>query len=824
MSGRLAQDQDPAGGSKTFSPVSFVPGGMTTTLTTAMNVATTYETLTTSDFVLQRQNTLPNGLTSRFTFDTTDVSTSIAPDGTTTVETDTPDPRLGLDSPVRSVKVTTPAGLTRTETTTRTVTGSDGGLASTTEQMSVAGIPGAWTRAFDPSALTWTTTSPVGRSATVTVDAADRPTNVTAPGVTPVQMTYDSHGRLASVTQGTFAAGGGAQPRTWTMSYDGNGFLASVTDPMGSSVAYTNDSVGRPQHTRLPEVDGGTRDLQTAFDGDDNVTAVTLPRNTSQEQHELQYTPADQLSLYSPPAPGAGTWSTSDEYDLDHRLTRETRPDGATIVPDYDSAGRLAHITAPQGITTMAYYPGGGPSPGHLKSIAAPNGETLTYAYDGPLATSASWSGAVNGSVGFGYDTAFRVTSQTINGGSSVAFAYDADDLLTSAGAVTSVAHDTQNGRIAGSTLGAITDAYAYDANGLLATYTGQFTGLSVYVETVLSRDGDQRITERTETIAGTTTDWTYRYDVAGRLTDVSKNGVAVSHYGYDADDNRTNVTIGGVTVNPSYDVQDRLQTYGNATYAYGPNGELQSKTAGSQVTGTIYDVFGNLLHVALPDGTAIDYLVDGQNRRIRKQVNGTTTSAFIYLDALRPAAQLDGQGNVVARFVYATRSNVPDYMTTPTGTYRIFSDHLGSPRLVANVATGAIAQRLDYDEFGNVTQDTSPGFQPFGFAGGLYDKDTGLVRFGARDYDPSVGRWTSKGSRTNKSIEGDRQDLSVVIYGSGGRGETGSPEVAFAEGHDERARASIVGRGGGRRRGMGRRSGRRACDWPGDQHGTQGT
>lgn len=32
-----------------------------------------------------------------------------------------------------------------------------------------------------------------------------------------------------------------------------------------------------------------------------------------------------------------------------------------------------------------------------------------------------------------------------------------------------------------------------------------------------------------------------------------------------------------------------------------------------------------------------------------------------------------------------------------------------------------------------------------FGFAGGLYDRVTGLVRFGARDYDPSVGRWTTK-------------------------------------------------------------------------------
>ncbi|PIS11936.1 MAG: hypothetical protein COT73_01120, partial [Bdellovibrio sp. CG10_big_fil_rev_8_21_14_0_10_47_8] len=58
---------------------------------------------------------------------------------------------------------------------------------------------------------------------------------------------------------------------------------------------------------------------------------------------------------------------------------------------------------------------------------------------------------------------------------------------------------------------------------------------------------------------------------------------------------------------------------------------------------------------------------------------------------------------------------------------------------------SGLVVQRMDYDEFGNVIQDTSPGLQPFGFAGGIYDKDTGLTRFGARDYDPEIGRWTTK-------------------------------------------------------------------------------
>ena len=103
-----------------------------------------------------------------------------------------------------------------------------------------------------------------------------------------------------------------------------------------------------------------------------------------------------------------------------------------------------------------------------------------------------------------------------------------------------------------------------------------------------------------------------------------------------------------------------------------------------------------------------------------------------------------DGVGNVVSRFVYGSKGNVPDYMIKGGVTYRIISDHLGSPRLVVDSA-GTVVQRMDYDDWGNVTQDTNPGFQPFGFAGGIYDRDTGLVRFGARDYDPETGRWTAK-------------------------------------------------------------------------------
>jgi RHS repeat-associated protein len=146
-----------------------------------------------------------------------------------------------------------------------------------------------------------------------------------------------------------------------------------------------------------------------------------------------------------------------------------------------------------------------------------------------------------------------------------------------------------------------------------------------------------------------------------------------------------------------------------------------------------------------LPDGTLIEYIVDGRNRRVGKKVNGTLQKQWIYDGQLRPVAEMDGSGTLVSQFVYATHINIPDYIIKSGVTYRVITDHLGSLRFVINTSTGSIAQRMDYDDWGNVLVNTNPDFTPFGFAGGIYDSQTKLTRFGARDYEPEVGRWTTK-------------------------------------------------------------------------------
>ncbi|MCI0544360.1 MAG: RHS repeat protein, partial [Actinobacteria bacterium] len=379
----------------------------------------------------------------------------------------------------------------------------------------------------------------------------------------------------------------------------------------------------------------------------------------------------------------------------------------------------------------------------NLTAATDPDGGSLSYSYDGSLPLAVAWSGEVAGSVEQVYDNDFRVASRTDNGLDPVAFAYEADGFLTQAGALT-LAHNSVSGLLTGTTLATVTDALTYNALGEPTSYTARYSGAGFYSVTY-TRDAGGRIATKSETIAGLTDTYAYTYDLAGRLTAVEKNGSPYASYTYDANSNRTAWTDPWGSGTATYDDQDRLLTYGSASYTYAPGGELATKTANGQTASFAYDALGNLRSVTLPDGIQIDYVIDAANRRLGKKINGTLVQGFLYGDQLNPVAELDGVGAVVSRFVYGTTGHVPDYMVRGGVTYRLISDHLGSVRLVVNAGDGTVAQRLDYDAFGRVLTDTNPGFQPFAFAGGLYEYQTGLVRFGARDYDPETGRWTAK-------------------------------------------------------------------------------
>ncbi|ADV45614.1 RHS repeat domain-containing protein [Nitratifractor salsuginis] len=83
--------------------------------------------------------------------------------------------------------------------------------------------------------------------------------------------------------------------------------------------------------------------------------------------------------------------------------------------------------------------------------------------------------------------------------------------------------------------------------------------------------------------------------------------------------------------------------------------------------------------------------------------------------------------------------------MDTNGTKYYLHYDQVGSLRAVTD-RRHRLVKAIRYDSYGNILKDSNPGFKvPFGFAGGLYDRDTKLVHFGFREYDPFTGKWTSK-------------------------------------------------------------------------------
>jgi RHS repeat-associated protein len=577
---------------------------------------------------------------------------------------------------------------------------------------------------FDVASRIWTLTTPAGRVSTRTVDAAGRTIAEAVAGLTPTTLLRDAQGRLSTETRGT---------RTTSYGYGTDGLLASVTDALSHQSLIGRDGAGRVVTMTRP--DGESTSLGYAPKG--NTLSVTPP---GQPAHGFTYTPVDLLASYLPPDAGFSPRETQYSYDLDRNLTLLTQPDGKTLSYGFDTAGRASTVTAPSAVRTRAYDL----VTGMLSSIAAP-GVTLGFGYDGTLLAEMTWTGDVNGSVAFSYDNDFRVTTQKVNDVNPVGLSYDLDGLQTGAGSLT-VTRSAQNGLVTGTSLGQVTDSYTLTGYGELGGYEASFAGNPIY-SLVFERDALGRITKKTETVAGVPTAYEYAYDLAGRLAQVKTDGQLTGSYSYDPNGNRLSHTGPLGTRGGSYDAQDRLLSYGPLDFGYGNDGDLVSRvdTSTSATTLYAYDVFGALGTVTLPSGSVVEYLHDGLNHRIQKKLDGNVVKAWLYQDDLRPIAELDAAGNVVERFVYALGRNVPDYLVKGASSYRILTDQVGSVRLVVDVATGAIAQRIDYDEFGVVLSDSAPGLQPFGFGGGLYDPDTGLVRFGARDYLAEVGRWTSK-------------------------------------------------------------------------------
>ena len=563
-----------------------------------------------------------------------------------------------------------------------------------------------------------TITSPEGRVVTTTYDPDTLLTTaLSIPGLFDTAYGYDTRGRLTSITNNA---------RQTSYIYNAQGFLGSVTDPKGYTTSYTYDPVGRVTEVSRP--DGSS--LGFTYDASGNMTVLTNPATIS---HLFGYNKVNLASTYQTPLSGSYSYL----YDKDRRLVQTNFPSGYQIQNVYDK-NRLMQIQTPEGNIDFTYLCGT-----KVGSITK-GSESIAYTYDGKLMTSETLAGTLGQTLSYGYNNDFNLQSFTY-AGSTHSYSYDNDGLLTGSGSF-AISRNAGNVLPEGVTGGALDLSRSFSGYGEVAQESYR-VGAQTVSSWNLTRDNSGRIVQKSETIQGITSSYGYSYDSMGRLLTVAKNGTVVEKYQYDQNGLRISETNSLRGINErtfTYSDSDHLLSAGEATYQYDVDGFLYSRTQGSEVTTYSYSSRGELLNVTLPNGTLIEYLHDPLGRRIAKKVNGAIKEKSLWQGMTRLLAVYDGSDNLVMRFQYAD-ARMPCAMTRNGSTYYMTYDQVGTLRLVAD-ANGNVVKRIDYDSFGNVISDTDPSFEiPFGFAGGLYDGDTGLVRFGYRDYDPDIGRWTAK-------------------------------------------------------------------------------
>ena len=419
----------------------------------------------------------------------------------------------------------------------------------------------AYTSVYDKANLGYTNTSPEGRVTTTQLNSKGRPAQSTVANLLPVNYSYDTRGRLTQVDQGTTP-----DQRSSQVGYNAQGYPATLTDALNNVTVFDYDPAGRITRQVLPD----NREISYAYDANGNLTSITPP---GRPPHVYSYTPVDLTQDYTPPTAGLGNPQTLYQYNKDKQPTKITRPDLQELVFTYGAtSGKLTGLNLPTGDYSYQYAP----TTGKLASITAPDGGKLSYTYDGFLLKDTTWTGTVAGSVGRSYNADFNVTELKVNGLNPITFQYDNDQLLTKAGGLVLGRH-AQNSLLASSTLGLVSDLYGYNAFGEVSTYTAKGNGADVF-STTYTRDALGRISQKVETVGGSTHTYDYAYDTAGRLVEEKKDGSVLNSYGYDQNGNRT--TANGQAI-ASHDDQDRLTSYGNTTYSYTANGELKTKTIG---------------------------------------------------------------------------------------------------------------------------------------------------------------------------------------------------------------------------------------------------
>jgi RHS repeat-associated protein len=452
------------------------------------------------------------------------------------------------------------------------------------------------------------------------------------------------------------------------------------------------------------------------------------------------------------------TETTSYSYDAMDRVTQILYGGDAACIPSsgncitytYDADGNVTQRVDSTGTYTFTYdalnrlIDKGTPSGTDACSGSSPAG--ITYSYDG--ASNLTTSCDALGTTHYYYDAGNRLTSQVEPGGSTgcavssnttatgcTAYSYDADNHLTTTlfpGGAKQTSSWTPNGKmqsiVGKSSSGATDTSYAY-----------------TYISGSHEQDLVNSRVENDSLVSSSTT-VTYGYDMNNELTSAVTTGGSSStlDYYYDEAGNRCSAAPTTPTVCPS----------GTGYYAYNADDELTAGPGGSDT----YDGAGN--QTSDPQLSNLTYNSENQTSSITPSGGGVI--ALTYANTGQAERTSDGSTTFVSgdygldrsvngsTTTYFIRNNVGTVIGEHIGgsggtSYYYLTDNEGSITAVIT-ASGAVQDGYAYDPYGQVTPvGTASVANPLGYAGGYTEPTSGIVKFGTRYYNASVGLFTQE-------------------------------------------------------------------------------
>jgi RHS repeat-associated protein len=506
--------------------------------------------------------------------------------------------------------------------------------------------------------------------------------------------------------------------------YTAAGDLATATDAREVKVSHKYDALGRKVETWQGDVGTGTKLSAWIFD--------TLPGAKGQLHYSQRIVAGQNYltvnammdSLYRPvkirytfPSAGVGsllgkTYEFTTAYNTDGTIQSIGLPavgglPAEAVATTYDSLLRPTSLTGTTSYVTATAYN----SLGQLLQAELHTGGTGKKAW-------LNWE----------YERGTgRLTGTSVNRQAVAAVDMDATYAYDAAGNLLSVADTPAGGSrdiqcFSYDHLRRLTEAWATaSSTKTCADGVGQ-TGVSGPAPYHHSWTFDQAGNRDTETIhaTGTGTDLVrdYHYPAAGQpqphaVQSVTETGPGDRTYTYRYDPSgNTTCRPGGTAGNTCPDGT------GSQSLGWNAEGSLDASTpTGGQATTYIYDADGN--------------------RIARKEPGGKAT---LYL----PGTEVVSDGTTVTAIRSYGFSGATVAVRDSAGVWFQAADHHGTATCTINAATGAIHWRRT-TPYGAGREITAPAYWPDqkAFIGGDQDP-TGLVHIGAREYDPSLGRFIS--------------------------------------------------------------------------------